>query len=111
MQSPLIQSILDLGDRLYEALMQENLDAFLQHLSERTALIDALHDAARIPPAEREEIASRLVRQQRRLEEALARHETRLSEALVRLTTHRTAHQTYHRRPPRRTLLNKNLQG
>jgi hypothetical protein len=111
MQSPLIQSIVDLGDRMHEALIQEDFDAFLQRLSERTALIDSLHEAGPVPPAERKEIASRLVRQQQRLEEALARQETRLSEALTRLTTHRTARRKYSQRPPRRPLLNKNLQG
>ncbi len=111
MRSSLIQSIFDLGDRMHDALVNEDLDAFLLSLSERTALIESLHEAGDIPSTEREEIASLLVRQQQRLEDALTRQEARMSEALERLTTHRMARREYGRRPPRRRLLNKNLQG
>lgn len=108
---PVLQNLIDLGEQMHEAMLREDLDALLQVLAERSEVIGSLSEALTLPPSQRERIASQLLRQQQRLEEALIGQENRLSKALRRLTFHKTARQSYGRRPPPRRLLNKNLRG
>lgn len=111
MQPPVIHTLLDLGEQMQEALLENDLDALLEKLSLRAEMIESLPEVLQLSPADREQIATSLIRQQRFLEETLARQERRLSEALERMATHQTARRTYRQGPPPRRLLNKNLRG
>lgn len=96
---------------MYQALQDDDLEAFYTLLAERAGLIEQLAAAPRPVNPTRDRLAEAFKQQQRRLEAALAREENRLREALGEVTRSRQAHRQYRQQPVVRSLLNKNLQG
>lgn len=111
MPDTLLQTVYDLGNQMLKALQEDDLASFFGAMEQRTRLIERLESLDLPGDSEPHPMASALAEQQRRLTEAFAEQERRIQNALRDQTRLRQAHRRYHQRPPRRTLLHRNLHG
>jgi hypothetical protein len=110
----LLQTVHDLGDRLYDVLESGDLSALRPLLEERDELIACLRTMPKplTRSAEWETLAASVASQHQALLERLRRIESRMAETLSTMGRYNQARQEYHGSPPtRRSVLGRHVQG
>ena len=112
-QSNLLDQIYDLGEKMYGALSEEDLDHFFELTAERGTLLDSLsqyNKPADIDPRW-EGKAKALTDQFERLSTAFAGQEQKMGHALETMGRFKMARSQYNQRPTGNCILNRNLRG
>ena len=109
--STVLDGLYGLGERLCLALEAGDIDAVVQLVEERGALVEQLQRFAHPTEADPawQAQAAALQAQHEAIVEAAAAHEQRLEAALEALGHVKHARARYHERPSRAPILNKNL--
>jgi len=110
----LLREILDLGEAVEQALVNQEFEKLQDLVSRRGMLVEQLRDHE--PPngfdPEWEVLRVALTAQHRRLQELLSQTEQRLTRSLVELEQYKQARQHYQEETtPKRSVLHAGLQG
>lgn len=108
---PLLQNLLDLGERMITALERGEMDTYFTLLDERGTLLDRILDyrhPSEIDPGWKA-AAEALALQHEAIMEIAASNSRRMQDAITRIEQVKEAQRSYHRPVGRSNILNANL--